>query len=596
MVNGGTLSRRHFFAAVGAGSTAGLVLAGSGTAAAAGFSATPAQRLAMHLHGSWSEGAGSWEGQFAEASATQIGVLYMTDHDHRALATSYLTSLEGALWQSATTGTTRTAVLTAGSSGNLRLAVESATSSPASGTLRVTDACASSVLRTSISGLRLDHAFGSCTLASGARYEIRIDLSYHAAGLSRPAGKYALVYRFGGTSSGRSLEGGGLVGVVRARLPASGTTVVLAPETDVAALWPTMWAADNVLFGLSFTVTSPSTGGKGDVAVSSCAFRRTRSNPAAVSADQAALIGQYGPRYPGVRARASTEIGRSAAHITPFGIPQLFPDYALDTPTDHDAFYADVVGQIHAAGGVVSLNHPFGSSSGTPVSATEQTQLRRATYASLAAPRLYGVDILEAGYAQRGSVDFATHLALWDTFSRNGVFLTGNGASDDHTGQRWTTLKNGFFTGVWAQNADDSSLVPALRSGRAFFALLGAWPSASLDLVLDDAVRLGSVLVSTASTHRLGIASSALPAGATLEVVRGPADLSGAVDPGTSVAAALTAGDLASGVASVTVSTTVSRFFRVQVRDSAGVLIASSNPVWVLRTSPSGGVPPSRRP
>jgi hypothetical protein len=35
----------------------------------------------------------------------------------------------------------------------------------------------------------------------------------------------------------------------------------------------------------------------------------------------------------------------------------------------------------------------------------------------------FGADILEVGYAIRGQVDAAAHIALWDTFSRNGTFL-----------------------------------------------------------------------------------------------------------------------------------------------------------------------------
>jgi hypothetical protein len=35
----------------------------------------------------------------------------------------------------------------------------------------------------------------------------------------------------------------------------------------------------------------------------------------------------------------------------------------------------------------------------------------------------FGADILEVGYAIRGQVDAAAHIAMWDTFSRNGTFL-----------------------------------------------------------------------------------------------------------------------------------------------------------------------------
>lgn len=50
---------------------------------------------AMHVHGAWSEGTGSWEAQFAQAAAVGIDLLHMTDHDFRARAYNYMTSLKG---------------------------------------------------------------------------------------------------------------------------------------------------------------------------------------------------------------------------------------------------------------------------------------------------------------------------------------------------------------------------------------------------------------------------------------------------------------------------------------------------------------------
>lgn len=120
-------------------------------------------------------------------------------------------------------------------------------------------------------------------------------------------------------------------------------------------------------------------------------------------------------------------------------------------------------------------------------------------------------------------------------------------------------------------------------------------PRASLDLRVDGAVQMGSVLVSTQSSHALQIASSTLPAGATVEVINGPADFSGALDPATSVARVLTASDFTSGMASVTISTPSSGFWRVQVKSSSGAIIAGTNPVWVLHSAPPGGVPAARR-
>ena len=49
----------------------------------------------MHVHGSWSEGTGSWQAQFQQAAANGYDLLYLTDHDIRMLARGYLSSLSG---------------------------------------------------------------------------------------------------------------------------------------------------------------------------------------------------------------------------------------------------------------------------------------------------------------------------------------------------------------------------------------------------------------------------------------------------------------------------------------------------------------------
>ena len=115
-------------------------------------------------------------------------------------------------------------------------------------------------------------------------------------------------------------------------------------------------------------------------------------------------------------------MSRHLPDMNPFGVPQFFSDYALDTAANHDAFYRDMVSDVHAGHGLVSWNHPFGYNAGPLLSSAERTAKRRAVFSELRAVDVYGADILEVGYSLRGEVDATTHLALWDTFSRNGRF------------------------------------------------------------------------------------------------------------------------------------------------------------------------------
>jgi hypothetical protein len=50
----------------------------------------------------------------------------------------------------------------------------------------------------------------------------------------------------------------------------------------------------------------------------------------------------------------------------------------------------------------------------------------------------------------------------------------------------------------------------------------------------------------------------------------------------------------AAGFVNVSVDTSTPRYVRAVVRDAAGVAVALSNPVWLLRDLPPGGIPAAR--
>ena len=589
------LTRRGFLGAVGAGvllpAAVRLPAAAAASRVLSGFGGGRALRAAMHVHGSWSEGTGSWQAQFQQAAANGYDLLYLTDHDIRMLARGYLSSLSGVALTGSSTGTFAQKASTV-SAGGLRLLAESAAATAvAAVTLTLPEAKAKSALRTSISGFTIRQTVTRAALTGGATYEITVPLSYHPAAGGRPAGQYTIVYRFG-VPAGRSVQG--LTGTVGAPAPAPGSVLTLSPETDAAALWPDLLAIDNVAAGLSFTARSPRRGAVADVAVGSTTFGRSRSSAAAVIADQARVVSTYQPGHPGLVARASTEISIGHPHANPLGLPQWLPDYG-SLPTAHDAQYRAIVEQVHARGGVISWNHPFGDDSPPLLAPAARDAKRRQVFADLLAVDLFGMDVIEVGYNTRGGVDAATHLALWDTLSRAGRFLTGNGTSDDHSGKGWKSLNNGYATGLWATSAGDAAIATALSTGRAFAGHAGRWPGGEIDMLVDGTVPMGGVSVGGAGTRQLAIAATALPAGSSVQVVSGPVDYAGAVDPGTSVVGTLSASAFTGGPVTVPVSATGSRFYRAQVVSSAGALLGSGNPVWLLREQPPVPVPPGRR-
>jgi hypothetical protein len=564
-----------------------------GGASPRSLTGTKPVRNAMHVHASWSEGNASWESQFAQAAAIGTDVLWMTDHDFRALAFQYLTSLVDIGMVNSQTGSLAQSV--AGNTGGVvRVLAESASSSAASVSCAIeVKPAAWFQLRTSIAGQRLTASFPAARIDSGGSYDVVVLLSNHPAHGTRPAGQFELHYRFGNLASGRFVDASGIVGVVTHPTPAPGSQFTFDLTADVASLWPDMLAIDNSFVLLTFVATSPSKGTVVDVSLS-LTIARSQNTSDALIANQRTIVATYGPRYPAMAAYPSVEISRLDPHFIPFGVPQFWPDQTTISDDNHDAAYDAITSSVHAQGGLVSWNHPFGASGGPLLPAAQQVTNRRAVFASMMSDKRLGADLIEVGYTVRGMVNTQTHLDLWDTFSRQAVFLTGNGVNDDHAGLHWSTLSNGFTTGIWAKSPSQADLVSALASGRAYTHHAGKWPNAQLDLSVGGTVPMGKVSVKSVNSRPLSIFATNLPKNSLVQVVRGPVDFAGS-DPGTKVVATIKAATFAkSGLASLAISTTSSCFVRVQVRPSAGVIVGISNPIWLLRKPPAAGIPPAR--
>jgi hypothetical protein len=472
--------------------------------------------------------------------------------------------------------------------------IEAAGSAPATQSLVMAEKpTAVNSFRTGIDGQTFVHVFGDSRLDAGATYEMVVTLSLHPAQGGRPQGQYSLRYRFQrGVTARRFTQGSGLVGVVLAPMPADGTTVTLNPQTDIAALWPSMLAIDHCSTLLTFTVTSPRAGVVADVHLQSVTVKRVRHDAAGVLAAQRAIQQRYSPAY-GITGVVEEEVSMGPEppeHFNPFGAT---PEFALKTvtPSNWKPYYASYVDRIHSAGGAVSWNHPFGASEAPLLSAAQQTQTRRSVFAGLLADDLLGCDVLEVGYRIRGHMPFEQHLALWDTLSRHARFVTGNGVSDDHSGADWRTLLNGFLTGIWASSSSGAAIVSALKAGRAYAYDPGQVQGMHLDTLVDGTVPMGAASVKSVGSRTIAIALAGLPSGCTLHLVRGPVDLAGQ-DPGTSV---VRTWSLAAGASTVStaVDTSSSCFVRPQLRRN-GALVATGNPTWLLRSAPPGGIPGPR--
>lgn len=572
--------------------------------------------MAMHVHSSFSEGAASMRQQLTAAKTNAVDVLWWSDHDWRMSAHGYrrvvrftaLTEQENGVpitWRKVTStgtglATSAIAIVTSPAS-PLDPSPLSSLSVSATGTgaafsiARAVASAGRDNVRSSLAGQTLAMELYPVSMGNDTFCEVRIASSTLPSTGGRPAGQYALSYRIGGPDPAGTRRTDGLTGVIV--LPGTAgvwNSVVITPTADAAALWPDIAADDLSLCELSFGVQSRN-GVAARGYIDFLRFTRTVDGDTPIEV-QRRLMTTYGAAFPAVTQHQGLEVSLYDQHLNWFGGDVSLPDYGTlrILPEIHDdAATANQVAMIHAAGGVASLNHMFGTGNDL-VSEDQQERRRRALAAKLIDNAAFGVDILEVGYRQRGGADLTRHLAVWDACSRNGIFLTGNGVSDDHSGQGWRTSIRNFFTYAWAPDTQESTLLAALRAGRCYFGDIQRY-AGSLDLLVDGVYPMGSVSIAGLASRTIRIIATKIPSGGWVSVVTGPVDHLGSIqpDPGTTTTP-MPASAFGAGYADITLDTSASTFVRVVVCDSTGRIVAGSNPVWLLTEPSPTAIPPAR--
>ncbi|MEN8106958.1 MAG: CehA/McbA family metallohydrolase [Pseudomonadota bacterium] len=206
---------------------------------------------------------------------------------------------------------------------------------------------------------------------------------------------------------------------------------------------------------------------------------------------------------PEVTQLQGVEISQFKPHLNEFSLNAELPDYDqlaleggfadpvtgwIDQYDEYGKYVTSRIVEIaHERGGLVSLNHAFGTqSSGT---SNEDPGVTRDL---LIAKNAYGADLLEVGYRNRGYQDLQTHLWLWDEMIRAGIYMTGTGISDSHDMQpgSMTNNPNNFVSWIYASSPTKADLLDGMKRGRIFFG----------DLILFD----GTVDLATSSGHIMG--------------------------------------------------------------------------------------------
>ena len=557
-----------------------------------------ARIAAMHLHASASEGEGSVHAHLVEAARHGYDVAWFTEHDWRRRRLLFRRTYSfmpdevqfGGAWRLRRRGDS--GALTAGSGGSIvtdPVSPADPASPKASLRIRATgtgDVGVVSYVIDARGGSRINQRGRMAgrvllidvlpvTAGPGAWGEVLISLSHHPSIGGRPAGAYGVRYRLRTDARRRSAAGDGLIAVVDVPVPAGRwTEVTLDPTTDLAEVFPDMDARDHSLHDIDFRGVSVG-GAAADVCFGHLRLEE-QGGYDAVGVENA-LVARYARTVPSVLGIVGSEISLGP-HVNQYGGEQAPYEYGAigrfgDKPTDDEI--PSVVDHIHASGGLASISHPG-------VAVTKLLAQRTAA------------DMIEVGFGQGGPEGIGRQLALWDTLSRNGLFLTGNGAADDHSGQGWETKGNRYYTAAWTGELSQPALLDAFGRGRVYVGYLGSF-GGTIDMSLDGSVPMGSVVVGPRRARALRIDVTGLPDGGAVQLVRGPVDRPGTADPtpGTTVVRTLGAADLARA-GEVSLDVDGDCFHRLQVTDRSGGVVAYGQPIWLLAEEPSQGVPGAR--
>ncbi|MGZ4537420.1 MAG: hypothetical protein ACXVXE_17905, partial [Nocardioidaceae bacterium] len=404
--------------------------------------------------------------------------------------------------------------------------------------------------------------------------EVLFTLSHHPGTGSRPTGQITLLYRLRTDVASKATSSQGLTGIVDVPVTA-GTwqTVAFDLLGDLAAIWSDVDPRDNSLNQLDFRASSRR---QAPAEFFFGYLRFTDQVGYDALGVETDLMARYAAEVPGVLGLVGTEISLGP-HVNQFGGTQKPYDYQVTSLKQAvTADYRSMSDFIHANGGLASINHPFKAGDlGGDVTA-------RSVATNLLAVNAGGADILEVGYLARHGAVLADYVAVWDALSRNGLFLTANGVSDDHTGQNWATQKNRFYTAAWSTALHEDALVAALASGRSYVGYLGGF-AGTVDMTLDDDLPMGAVAVNALGAHTMHLRVTGVPSGGSVQILQGHLDYAGTSDPtpNTQVVKTIGGTDLGPSV-DVPLTADDASFFRVQVVDRSGAVVALGQPTWLL--------------
>ncbi len=389
-------------------------------------------QAALHLHSSFSEGAGSVDWQANLASHSGYDLLAWSEHDWRMACVDHVRRIGFE--------EDEPIEMTFGSDGGASIAAIGAGARDGVSVLRLAGDAPRAVADLEVKMKRLTYTLASDVsleihamargLAAEDRLRIVATLSHHPTEMRR------LEFTF------RPDELGG----------ETWTRLVLPLTTAANERWVN--GADDNLTGLRFELIRTGSGGEvllDDLSVThgecGAALRRIQES--------------WMRFYPNVAHFFADEVSGQKIHLNQYGGPRgLFDDARTwDVP-----YVETVVRRAHAAGALISWCHPFGVRTGPDV----RERYDAAYKDSLLAERIGDTDILEVGFRLKASEKTPEYLRFWDTAGLRGIATTGIGVNDSHEWE-WGPWENNFATWIPAPAEDGAAMQRALAAGRVFF-------------------------------------------------------------------------------------------------------------------------------
>ncbi len=212
------------------------------------------------------------------------------------------------------------------------------------------------------------------------------------------------------------------------------------------------------------------------------------------------------------------EISRfsSIQHLNAFGSAAPFLPYA----ENQEMTLSDGVSLLHDYSALVSYNHMFGV--GNDLFDDEKRAAQVVSVIDkLLSSQVYGCDLLEVGYRQRGG-GLSDFMEVWDALSQEGIFITGISGNDQHAQTDWDTMSNNLVTWVETASEVEEDLLWSLGRGAAWFGDPTLFPEghvrASLKSLTSRATQ-GQVVVGETIPQDLRFEADPLTAGWQLRVV-----------------------------------------------------------------------------